>query len=143
MKFMDTSCEEKIGIILRRIQNVYLVLLIFSGLLILPLLASLIGEPPIPEKELQDLFQFGLNLSIYLGLYKKRKWVVPFILIVSAFSSLLFLLQFLTPATDTKLLLAKGTSGLMCIFFVYQAIFFSKKEVQNFFGMNNKMILGG
>lgn len=143
MKFMDTSCEEKIGIILRHIQKVYLVLLILSGLLILPLLTSLIDEPPVTEKELQDLFQFGVNLSIYFGLYKKRKWVVPFILIVSAFSSLLFFLQFLTPATDTKLLLGKGISGLMCIFFVYQAIFFSKKEVQNFFGMNKQMILGG
>ena len=140
MKFMDTSCEDKICTILRRIQRVYLVLLILTGLSTLPLLTSIIAEPPIPENEIKDVIQFCLYLSVYWGLIKIKKWVVPLILLTSTFSSLLLFLQFLTPATDAKQLLAKGISAFMCLFFVYQTIFFSKKEVRVFFGMNKQII---
>jgi hypothetical protein len=143
MTLVDTSSEEKIHNLLRRVQKVYLLLLFLVGLFTLPLLTSIIDGPPIPEKELESLLQFVLYLMIYLGLRSKKSWVIPFILLTSAFSSLLFFLQFLAPATDLKSLMVKVVAALLSLFFVYQMIIFSRKEVRSHFGSSKQIILGG
>jgi len=143
MTLVDTSSEEKIDSLLRRIQRIYLVLLCLVCLSALPLLASIIDGPPIPEGELESLLQAILYFMIYSGLRNRKSWVIPLILLTSAFSAFLFLLQFLTPSTDLKLLLAKVVSALMCLFFVYQMIIFSRREVRSLFGASKQIIFGG
>lgn len=119
-----------------------MVLTICTGLITLPLLTSIINGPSIPEDELESLIKLCLYLLIYLGVRRKKKWVVPLVLSTSAISSLICFLYVLNPATEAKLLLAKGVVALLCLFFAYQMIFFSKKEVRAIFGINEKIIFG-
>jgi hypothetical protein len=143
MTLVDTSTEDKIDVILKRIQKTYLVLLCLVGLFTLPLLTSIIDGSPIPNEELESLLQFITYLMIYLGLRNRKSWVVPLILLTSAFSSFLFFLHFLTPATELKLLMTKAIAALLCLFFIYQMIIFSRKEVRSLFGVSKQIIFGG
>lgn len=142
MNLIDTSSEEKILNKLKYIQRVYLIFLCLLGLWTLPILVSIVNGPPIPEDEIQSLIQFVLYITVYTGLTLRRSWAIPLVLVISSFAAFLSLINFVSPAADIKALYVKAVAGSFCMFFVYQVIFFSRKEVKALFNTKTKVLIG-
>ena len=127
--------NNKIEPIVNKLQNVYLFLVcleIFS--FIWELLGSLREYDRIESsKGLEEILIFFINLTLYLGLRFRKKWVVPFALLISAFGVFTTLLFILSPAESSQLILAKIFGVLFLLFYGYQLRFFTKPEVRKFF----------
>ena len=78
--------------------------------------------------------------TIYLGMRRKRKWLIPFILISSAFGILRTCLGILSPADNVETLLEKFFGVFFFLFFGYQLMFFSNQSVKNYFGVKGRVI---
>lgn len=120
----------------RRIQRAYVVL---GMLAIVSAIVTLFDEPG-----LRDILEAVIFLlvygTVYLGLRRRKDWVIPLVLIFSAGSSLWQAVAILSPAEDVEAVLAKLFSGLLLMFFVYQFLFFSRQEVRLFFGSKGRIL---
>jgi hypothetical protein len=88
------------------------------------------------------LIGFVLFCSIYYGLKRKRKWVIPFVLFLPAYQ--LFNYLFSTHEGTSEYLSIKIISAVIHfsvgLFYVYQIYFFSKKEVRRLFGVREQIL---
>ena len=119
-----------------RIQRAYVVLgvlVIVSGIVTL-----------FDETNLRDIWETALYLlvygTVYLGLRRRKEWVIPLVLVFSAVSSVWEATAVLCPAEDVEAVLGKVLNGLLLIFFVYQFLFFSRREVRLFFGSKGRIL---
>ena len=126
----DKTGEDRIEKIVLRIQRTYLALAILG---FLSALSSIFGQPSL--RDISEDFVFMLvYVLVYFGLRRRRSWVIPLILITSAFACIGFLIGILQPAVDVMMVLSKILIVLLFLFFAYQIVFFRKPEVRLFFG---------
>jgi hypothetical protein len=103
------------------------------GLLYVIYTASGISDKFGYKESVQCLFGLILNLITFLGLKFRKKWVVPYVLIMSAISFIGLLITILQPAQQLAILVGKLIGVFLLIFYGYQIFFFSKREVKNLF----------
>jgi hypothetical protein len=140
---VKTIPDEIIDARINSLKKIYLVITVISVLAIVYLIAGISKKHGIDESP-KFLIGVAIYCSIYYGLKKKRKWVVPFVLIYSAFALLRY---FSNPFTSTsgnywtfqKLILLFFHFAI-ALFYVYQIYFFSKKEVRESFGIKGFLI---
>ncbi len=123
--------EDKIGIVVRRIQTIYLVL---SCLSIFCICGLIFGRSDRALKEeiepIIGVFVIGM---IYLGLRLRQPWVVHLVLIFSPLGVVMNLLFAFEHSVNLTALLCKTLGFFYGVLCAYQIIFFSKKEVKVFF----------
>lgn len=119
-----------------RIRRVYLVFLIISWIALLWRILHLLNL----KENLEILLYAILWTATYYGLLFKNGWVIPLIFITSAFSCLSRLTDIFQPAENIKGIIFKALSCLVLLFFFYQILFFSKKEVRRYFGFKGKIL---
>ena len=76
---------------------------------------------------------------IYTGLKISGKWVIPLILISSAYGLFISFCTILSPAYDFKALMVKILGILYLLFYVYQLKFFSSQDVKNYYGVKGRI----
>lgn len=126
--------DDRIITIANRIRKVYFVLLCIG---IINTINDLTGiSENVPKTETwQGVINTLLFVTIYFGLRSKRKWLIPLVLIASAWFLLSTLLSTFQPAVDIMGLVTKAVGMISVLFFAYQMHFFSKKEVKIYFGL--------
>lgn len=130
MRRRDRPDEGRIEEIVLRIQKVYLTLAILG---ILGTLSSIFGQSNL--REISEYFVFLILLwIIYFGLRRRRSWIIPLVLIMSAYSCIRVLFVIFQPADDIIMLLSKILGVLLFFFFAYQINFFRKPQVRLLFG---------
>jgi hypothetical protein len=88
---------------------------------------------------LETAFMIYIFMIIYFGLRRVRHWVTSLIQITSAFNLLILIAGLATPYEDTlDFAIGRPLEIFLIAFFVYQMIFFSKKEVKVFFKSTSK-----
>jgi hypothetical protein len=122
--------EYQIETIVRRVQKAYLALAILG---VLVTLVYIFRQANFLKISWSFLFVL-VDGSIYFALRSRRSWVIPLVLIISAFSCINFLIFIFQPAEDIRTILIKVFAGLSFLFFAYQINFFGKSEVRLFFG---------
>jgi hypothetical protein len=130
MRRGDKTGEDRIEKIVQRIQKVYLALALLG---VFGILSSIFVQPSL--REISEGFVFLLVFwVIYFGLRRRRSWIIPLVLVTSAFSCIRFLIYILQPAVDVMMLLSKIVAGLLFLFFAWQIVFFRKPEARLLFG---------
>jgi hypothetical protein len=128
--------EDTVKAAVIRIQRAYVVL----GMLVI--VFAIVA--PIDEPSLRDCLEVVIFLllcgTVYLGLHRRKEWVIPLVLVFSAGTSLWQAIVILSPAQDVEAVLGKLFSGLLLMFFVYQFLFFSRREVRLFFGSKGRIL---
>jgi len=81
-----------------------------------------------------------IDSLIFLGLRRKKHWVVVLIMICSALWLLYTLLSIFAPAADFRTLFQKFVAVALVLFYAYQINFFSKYEVKKFYGVKGFLI---
>ena len=118
------------------IQKIYLTLLIIFFLRTL----AILWKEPIYKETYDDLISMFVFGTAYYGPLRKRSWVIPLILIASAYSIFWRFVDLLQPANDFSMLISKFLGVLLIFFFAYQIIFFRKNEVNLYFGARGRLI---
>ena len=127
--------NSKIDSIVIKIQGVYLFLICWEiFFFIMELLGSYSKYDRFQiSRDFEDILRFVIQLTLYLGLKYRKKWVVPFVLLMSVSSIIIALLGILSPAESWQFILAKIFGVLFLLFYGYQLRFFTKAEVRKFF----------
>ena len=125
--------HDRIEVRVRIIRRVYLTLTILAlvGVLFSLLNLSLINST---KDKIDSIVAALFYLVIYIGLEGKKSWIIPFVLIVSAFGLFQEFLFMLHPSGTTKDIIGKIVHLFMFAFFWYQLQFFSKSAVKKVFG---------
>jgi hypothetical protein len=131
--------ENKVHSIVIRIRVIYFVLACF-GIIVVLYSASGISSMFGYREGLVSTLDVLIYSSIYFGLRHIRKWVVPLILIHSAFSLYCSLLLILHQADNITMILSKFIAMMLVLFYAYQILFFSKGEARNYFGSQGTII---
>jgi hypothetical protein len=132
--------EEKIGLQVRRIQKIYLFLLIVGILYFIGLVLGR-GNGTL-KTELEPSAMFFATAVTYFGLRLGRQWVVHLILILSAFGLVNTLLSATEQPSNFAMLLIKALGFLFGLPCAYQVVFFSRKEVKVFFNDKGLTLFG-
>lgn len=125
--------HDKIEVRVRIIRRVYLALTILALAGVLYSLLRLSATNSAKDK-IEFLVTALFYLVIYIGLEGKKSWIIPFVLIVSAFGLFREFLSMLHPSETSKEIIGKIVHLFMFAFFWYQLQFFSKSTVKKFFG---------
>ena len=128
----------KIERILTRLRKIYLVLVILDCITLPFALIDfdqsnfrLIGESAI---------SLVINLGAYIGLRRRRSWVIPLVLVTSAFGCFVNFCVIINPADDALALAVKILRSLLLFFYGYQLSFFPKRQVRLFFGAKGQVL---
>jgi len=122
-------------------KKVYLVLFIMGALIVCVLLAGF-SKKHNTEELPQILIGLVLFYSIYYGLKKKRRWVIPVVLVFPAYQLLSYLFS-IHAGTSEYLsinIISTAFKFSIALFYVYQIYFFSKKEVRKLFGVGEQIL---
>jgi len=127
--------NSKIEVIVNKIKNVYLFFVCWAIFSVTwETLGSLRKFDRVEiNKGSLDILMLFINLTLYLGFRFKQKWVVPFVLLISAFGIFRMLLFILSPVESWQFILAKIFCLLFILFYGYQLRFFTKAEVRKYF----------
>jgi hypothetical protein len=129
MRRSDKTDEDRTEKAILRIQKVYLVLAILG---VVSALSNLFEQSSL--QEIAEDFVFVIVYgTVYFALRRRKSWIIPLVMIISAFSCIWFLIVIFQPAVDVTMLLTKIVVGLLFFFFAYQINFFRKPEVRLFF----------
>ena len=124
--------NDKIEAVVIKIQRVYLSLTCLGFVLAVFVLSGLSGK-----YGLKDGFELTytsfIYLALYFGLMRRKKWIIPLILLAAAFGLFRELIYILHPAESLSKIAGKAISVLLLLFYSYQMHFFSKTEVKKFF----------
>jgi len=124
-------------IILRRVFGCFIAFWILAFLL-----KTMKAESKIKVTEMEIAYNFILDSVAYLGLYKRKSWFVPFILIYSAWC---FLSKFLHVigggGTSVQMLGMKAADLLMALVYLYLIFYFRKKEVSSYFKSEKQILV--
>ena len=129
----------RVNTLINRIQKVYLFIMV---IVVLDLIYNLLSDSQTVSlrERLQGVLILFTYLSIYIGLKLRKKWVIPLILISSAFLLLSTFISGFEPANDIFGLISKVTAVILVVFCAYQIHFFSKREVRDFLGTRETII---
>ncbi len=128
---------DEIRTIAGRLQKIYLIFLCLG----IPVAITYIFTGEYSQAEnLQAPLNILIYSLIFLGLRRKKHWVVVLALIWSAFWLLSTLLPIFAPAADLKTLFQKFVLMGLVAFYAYQMNFFSKREVKEFYGVKGVII---
>ena len=120
------------------VRKIYMFLLIVAIIAVVSAITEMYSDTV--EFKGRVLLHIIIYLSIYWGLRNKSNWVMPFILIISAFGFLLSLIEVLSPAENASALFKKIADVFFILFFGYQMVFFSSSNVRKYFGAKGKVI---
>jgi hypothetical protein len=129
--------DSRIIQIIGRIRGIYLAFLLVTTLAII---IGIIRQIPL-EKILENVFVAACIYAIYFGLLRQRLWVFPLILFNAAISCFFLIIDIFHPAGNIGAIFDKILTGLLLIFYIYQIIFFRKREVREVWGDKGKIIL--
>ena len=130
--------EHRIEEILTRLRRIYLAFIVLAGVF-LPF--ELIGfEQSNLPKIVGSAVGFGINGTVYIGLRRRRSWVIPLVLVTSAFGFFWAFCSMMDPAGDIWALFRKAFCCLLMFFFGYQISFFTKPQVRLFFGTKGQVL---
>lgn len=128
--------NDKIESIVIKIKKIYLFLIcLYIVLIVIAILAPL-NQYDIKNKiesTYKLTYNFIIFLALYIGLPKRKKWIIPLILFFSSLGFLATLIDILHPAESLSRIAEKVIGLLVFLFFGYQIHFFSKAEVKKFF----------
>ena len=128
----NIKTEDKIITIINRIRRFYFVMICLGALDVIFNLSGI--SEGLPRREiLQAIMDLFLYLIIYIGLKQRKGWLIPLILLSSAWWLISTFLTAFQPAVDAPGLLAKAGGILLVLFFSYQLRFFSRREVKSYF----------
>ena len=130
----ETEIEKKIF----ALRKIYFVLLLIGFVALLFKLGKVMSGDFNGVGEI--ILYFIIYCTIYLGMRRKKKWLIPFILISSSFGILRGCLGVLSPADNVEALLGKFLGVFFLLFFGYQLTFFSNQSVKNYFGVKGRII---
>lgn len=100
------------------------------------------AESNIKLTEMEIAFNFILDSAAYFGLYKRKPWFIPFILIYSAWNfSAKFLHVLGGSGTNIQMLGMKATDFLMALIYLYMIVYFRKKEVTRYFKSDRDFLM--
>ncbi len=116
----------------RIIQRVYIVLACLS------VLGFISGITRSSKKEFfeytgNSLINTFVYMAAYIGLKKQRNWVIPLVLITSILVFVQTLFAIIKPVVTITAFLAKVIQFFILFFYWYQAFFFSRQEVKQYF----------
>lgn len=131
---------ERVNVICKRIQKFYL-LLVCLGIISLVSHIPDIKESILRQDWLESAITLIIFICIYIGLRTRAKWIVPLILLYSAYGLFSAYTNGIQPAENVKDLVHKCVEVLYVIFYVYQIIFFKKKEVKLYFNVKGTIII--
>ncbi len=123
----------------RIIQRVYIGLACFALLAFI----SAITQPSRTESleyVSNSLIFVFIYITVYIGLKKQRYWVIPLILITSILVLVQTLFAIIEPAFNMTAFMAKLVQFFILFFYWYQAFFFSKQEVKQYFGSKGTIV---
>lgn len=87
-------------------------------------------------------FNSLVHLAILFGIYKKKIWLVPLILLYSYLNIVgLLVLVVLTQASDIAMLKEKVVHIIVALFWIYQVIVFSRKETRLYYRERGQTII--
>ncbi len=132
----DGICTSKANTIVNRIQKVYCLLAILSAIAAIYKISEGIADVAAKEAALA----FFVYFTIYMGLRKRKNWLIAIVLISSVAALLFSFLSSLEPAKDVASLFGKIVDIIVVIFSAYQIHFFSKKEVMALFNAKGTVI---
>jgi hypothetical protein len=132
---MDNQISKRVRII----QRVYIGLASFAILVCLSEISHRSGKESLEYIVNSLLFAF-IYIAAYIGLKKQSNWVIPLILI----SSILVLVQtipaIVEPAFNLTAFIGKVVQFFIIYFYWYQAFFFSRREVKQYFGAKGTIL---
>lgn len=134
-----TLMDDRILTITNRIKKAYFVFICIGSLDIIYYLSGISENPPRGEY-LQGIITLVLYLLIYSGLTFKKTWLIPLVLITSAWILISTFLATLQPAVNLPDLLAKVVGIILVMFCAYQMHFFSRREVKAYFGTKETIV---
>ncbi len=111
--------------ILRRSRRIYLALVVWASS---GMISQMLGQPIFKWGE-TALGGYGLGL-IYLGLSRRKAWVIPLIRMSAAVTCVQCFAAVLYPATNGKELGATVVFALLFLFSAHQLLFFGKARVR-------------
>ena len=124
------TMKNRVEVVLKRIQKAYLVLTV----LMLPgTISGLLHHAKAAEIGKRFIILI-IYTSAYYGLRRRREWVIPLILIFSAFQCFWCFVNAVHPAENMLSVISKIFVCLLLLFFVYQMSFFRRLEVRILFG---------
>jgi hypothetical protein len=133
--------EDDVRVRIRRIQIVYLILLVLALLGSIGLVLSLTSGVS-AQNGFETLLTLCLTGLIYFGLRFRRAWVVHLVLICSTFGLVMTLFTLSRQAGDIVALVGKLFSCFIGLFCTYQMSLFSRKDVRTFFQDKGSTIFG-
>jgi hypothetical protein len=123
----------------RIIQRVYIGLACFALLAFISEMSHRSGKESLEYTVNSLIFAF-IYIAVYFGLKKQSNWVIPLILI----SSILVLVQtipaIVEPAFNLTAFMGKFVQFFLIYFYWYQAFFFSRREVKQYFGSKGTIL---
>jgi len=131
--------EKRILSTLSKIQKVYFVFVclgFFVGLLI-PFVFSAAQTSQI---NLLALFNVVVYLCVYLGIRRRKGWLIPLVLLFSIYQLYGYFKFIFLSAESAEMVLGKFLAMGMIWFYVYQVYFFTRREVKSFFGVKGKIL---
>ena len=131
---------ERVNVICKRIQKFYL-LLMCLGIISLVSRIPDIKDSILRRDWLESAITLIVFICIYIGLRTRAKWIVPLILLFSAYGLFSAYINGIQPAENVTDLVHKCVEVLYIIFYTYQFIFFTKKEVKLFFNVRGTIII--
>ena len=123
--------SDKIETIVIKIQKIYLFLTCLGFILTVFVIFDLLSQYGTKEG-IELTFASIIYFALYLGLAKRKKWIIPFVLFAAAIGFFRELIYILHPAESLSKIAEKVISVLILLFYGYQIHFFSKTEVKKF-----------
>jgi hypothetical protein len=124
---------ERINTITNRIQKVYILFICTGTIGVISDVFGISGTSS-QRETIEGAINLFLYFFVYIGLRLRKKWVIPLVLISSAFWLVSTFLSTFQQAVDILALLSKFGGIMLVLFCAYQIRFFSKPEVREFFG---------
>lgn len=133
--------DDKVSSKINSFKRVYLFFTIIYAIYVGVLLFKLSGNYA-TGKLPQVIIGFVLFYSVYYGLKRKRKWVIPIVLVLPAFGLINYLIATHTPPSKFPSLniISVVEDFAMGLFCAYQIYFFSRKEVRKVFGVRGQIL---
>ena len=133
---------EKLGLPkgMRFIRGAYWFLVVCGPLVILGKFAGLQSV----QKSSTAIVAFNLlvDLTILFGIYKKKTWLVPLVLLYASLNIVGRLALVVLPqATDIKMIEKKFVDIVFALFCMYQVIIFSRKETKHYYSEKGQTII--
>jgi len=134
----DIAIDRSISVQLRIFQEIYRVFILIGLLIIIYITIGF------SDNIYEDLQAWSINLLIniivYVGLKRRKKWVPVVIWIISAFAIFNAFVQTISPAQELEALLYKILYFLLFMFGAYQMYFFSRKDVKKIFELKGHVL---